>query len=59
MEYEKRNTNSNFSIWYDLIIDNEEQNGSGIMDDFELHNGPLQEYVWFFQNLEFFRTKYL
>ena len=58
-EYEKGNINSNFSIWYDLIIDNYEQNGSGMMDSFELHNGPLQEYVWLFQNLEFFRTKYL
>ena len=59
IEYEKGNMNSNFAIWYDLIIDNNEQNGSGITDNFELHNGPLQEYVWLFQNLEFFRNKYL
>jgi len=59
IEYEKGNINSNFTIWYDLIIDNNEQNGSGVIDNFELHNGPMQEYVWLFQNLEFFRTKYL
>ena len=59
IEYEKGNINSSFSVWYDLIIDNNEQNGSGMLDNFELHNGPLQEFVWLFQNMEFFRTKYL
>ena len=58
-EYEKGNVNSRLEIWYNLTIDGEQQNGSGMIDDFELHNGPMQESVWFFQNLEFFRTKYL
>jgi len=58
IEYNKGNINSYYSIWYDLIIDNKEQNGSGMIDNFELFNGPLQEYVWLFDNLEFFRNKY-
>jgi hypothetical protein len=58
-EYERRNVSSNLSIWYDITIDNEEQNGSGILDDFEFHSGPVNEYVWPLPNLDFFRTKYL
>jgi len=58
-EYEKRNVNSKFSVWYDLTIDNEEQNGSGLLDDFELFDGPALDSVWFPQNLDFFKAKYL
>jgi len=58
-EYEKGNVYSKFSIWYDITIDNEEQNGSGMMDDFELYNGPVNEYVWLLPHFEFFKVKYL
>ena len=58
-EYKSGNVYSHFSIWYDLIIDNEEQNGSGILDDFELYNGPVNEYVWLLPHFEFFRVKYV
>jgi hypothetical protein len=58
-EYEKGNVYSQLSIWYDITIDNEEQNGSGILDDFELYSGLVQDYLWFFPHFEFFRTKYL
>ena len=58
-EYEKRNVYSKLSIWYDITIDNEEQNGSGILDDFELHSGPVNEYLWLLPHFEFFRAKYL
>jgi hypothetical protein len=61
-EYEKRNVSSRMSIWYDITVDNEEQNGSGMLDDFELHNGSdgsINEYIWLLPHFELFRTKYL
>jgi hypothetical protein len=58
-EYEKGNVNSRFSIWYDITIDNNEQNGSGLLDNFELYNGPALDPVWFPPNLNFFKIKYL
>ncbi len=58
-EYKKRNVYSKLSIWYDLTIDNEEQNGSGILDDFELYNGLAFDPEWFPSNLNFFKLKYL
>ena len=58
-EYDRKNTASNMSIWFDLTIDNEEQNGSGMLDVFELHSGSVNEYVWVFPHFEFFRDKYL
>jgi len=58
-EYERGNVNSKLSIWYDMTIDNEEQNGSGMLDDFELYNGPALDPVWFPPNLNFFKAKYL
>jgi hypothetical protein len=58
-EYENGNVYSQLSIWYDITIDNEEQNGSGMLDDFELYSGQVQEYVFLFSHFEFFRTKYL
>jgi hypothetical protein len=58
-KYESGKVYSKFSIWYDLTIDNEEQNGSGLLDDFELYNGPALEPSWFPVNLNFFKAKYL
>jgi hypothetical protein len=58
-KYESGKVYSNFSIWYDLTIDNEEQNGSGLLDKFELYNGLALEPSWFPVNLNFFKAKYL
>ena len=58
-EYEKGNVYSRMSVWYDIIIDNEEQNGSGILDNFELYNGLALDPAWFPPNLDFFKAKYL
>jgi hypothetical protein len=58
-EYEKGNVYSKLSIWYDITIDNEEQNGSGMLDDFELYNGQAIDPSWFPPNLNFFKAKYL
>ncbi|MCL2272805.1 MAG: hypothetical protein FWC19_08420 [Treponema sp.] len=57
-EYEKGNINSRMEIWYDIIIDNELQSGSGMLDNFELSDKP-SEAVYVFPNLNFFRAKYL
>jgi len=58
-EYKKGNVSSKLSIWYDLTIDNEEQNGSGILDNFELYKGLAFDPAWFPSNLNFFKFKYL
>ena len=58
-EYEKGNVYSRVSIWYDMSINNEEQNGNGMLDDFELYNGPAIDPAWFLPNLDFFRARYL
>jgi len=71
-KYENEKVYSKFSIWYDLTIDNEEQNGSGLLDNFELYNGIAIEPqpglqsegspfdpAWFPVNLNFFKAKYL
>jgi len=58
-EYEKGNVYSKLAIWYDMTIDNEEQNGSGMLDDFELFDGPAIDPAWFPPNLNFFKAKYL
>ena len=58
-EYKKGNVSSKLSIWYDITIDNEEQNGSGMLDDFELYDGPAIDPAWFPPNLNFFKAKYL
>jgi hypothetical protein len=48
------------SVWYDIIIDNEEQNGSGMLDDFELYSGgPVNDYTSLLPHFAFFRAKYL
>jgi hypothetical protein len=58
-EYERGNVYSNLSIWYDITIDNEKQNGNGMLDDFELYDGPAIDPAWFPPNLNFFKAKYL
>jgi hypothetical protein len=58
-EYEKGNVNSTLEIWYDITFDNEEQNGSGMLDEFELYNGLAVNPIWFPQNLNFFKDRYL
>jgi len=58
-EYEKGNVYSKLSIWYDITIDNEKQSGSGMLDDFELHDGPAIDPAWFPPNLNFFKARYL
>jgi hypothetical protein len=58
-EYEKGNVYSKFSIWYDIIIDNDEQNGNGILDDFELFAGLAFDPDLLPPNLDFFKARYL
>jgi hypothetical protein len=58
-EYVKGNVYSKMSVWYDITIDNEEQNRTGMLDDFELFRGSVSEYIWLLPHFEFFRTKYL
>jgi len=58
-EYEKGNIISMLSIEYDLVINNEPQNGNGMIDDFELYNGPAMDPAFFPQNLDFFKARYL
>jgi len=58
-EYKKGNVYSKLSIWYDMNINNEEQNGNGMLDDFELYDGPAIDPVWFPPNLNFFKARYL
>ena len=58
-EYKGGNVYSKLAIWYDITIDNEEQKGSGMLDDFELYQGPINEYVWLLPHFEFFRARYL
>jgi len=58
-EYKKGNVHSNLDIWYDMTIDNEIQNGNGMLDDFELYDGPAIDPSWFPPNLNFFKAKYL
>jgi len=58
-EYERGNVYSRMSVWYDISIDNEEQNGSGLLDDFEIYNGPAFAPALFPPNLNFFKARYL
>ena len=58
-EYNRGNVNSHSEIWYDLIIDNEQQNGNGIISYFELYDGIAIDPQQFPPNLNFFRVKYL
>jgi len=58
-EFENGNVYSRLSIKYDLIIDNEEQFGYGMYDDFEIYDGTAMDPVFFPPNLNFFKIKYL
>jgi hypothetical protein len=58
-EYEKGNVNSRMSVCYDMSIDNEKQNGSGLSDNFEIYNGLSLDPAHFPPNLDFFKVKYL
>jgi hypothetical protein len=58
-EYESEKVYSRLAIWYDLTVDNEIQNENGMLDDFELFDGPLTDPDWFPPNLDFFKAKYL
>jgi hypothetical protein len=58
-EYEKGNVYSRMSVWYDITIDKEEQNGCGMLDDFELYNGFALAPALFPPNLDFFKARYL
>ena len=57
-EYERGKVYSTLSIWYNIAFDNEEQSLSGMLDDFELYDGPAID-TSFIPNLNFFRAKYL
>jgi hypothetical protein len=61
-EYEKGNTASKFYLEYTITIDNEQME-CGYSDDFELYNGPTQDFRSFGSdfppNLEFFRDRVL
>ena len=58
-EYERGNVYSQLLIEYDITIDNEEQTGSGMFDDFELYNGPAMDPAFFPSNLDFFKARCL
>jgi hypothetical protein len=58
-KYEKGKVYSKMSVWYDITVDNEEQNDSGILDDFELYDGLALDPALFPSNLDFFKAKYL
>ena len=58
-KYKQGKVNSKMEVWFDLTIDNEEQNGSGILDDFELYDGTALASDFFPPNLNFFKQKYL
>ena len=58
-EYEGEKVYSRLAIWYDMTVDNEIQNGNGMLDDFELFDGPAMDSGWFPPNLNFFKAKYL
>jgi hypothetical protein len=58
-KYKKGNTLSRFYLEYAVTIDNEQMEGCGYSDDFELYNGPVDGSDWFPPNLDFFRTKVL
>ena len=58
-EYKRGNVYSRLSIWYDITIDDEEQGRSGMLDDFELYDGPAIDPASFLPNMNFFSAKYL
>jgi hypothetical protein len=58
-EYGRGKVYSTLDIWYDMTIDNEIQDGNGMLDDFELYDGSGIDPAWLLPNLNFFRAKYL
>jgi len=59
-QYRMGNIHSSFYIWFDITIDGEEQPGSGILDTFELFNGPIDKDILnLFPHFEIFIEKYL
>ncbi|MCL2276564.1 MAG: hypothetical protein FWC21_01565 [Treponema sp.] len=54
-EYKKGNFSSRAEIWYDIVIDNEPQLGSGIIDTFEIY---IHDPTYNIPNLKFFKTLY-
>jgi hypothetical protein len=61
-EYKKGNTYCKFYVEFTITIDNEQMPGYGILDDFELYNGPEPSYlesVGLPSNLEFYRARVL
>ena len=58
-KYEKGKVYSKMSVWYDITVDNEEQNDTGMLDDFELYDGLALDPALFPSNLDFFKAKYL
>ena len=57
-KYEKGKVYSKMSVWYDITVDNEEQNDTGMLDDFELYDGLALDPALFPSNLDFFKVKY-
>jgi len=57
--YQNGNIHGRYEIWFNLVIDNEPQMGSGVADDFVLYNGPASDAVFLFPNLNFFRARYM
>jgi len=57
-QYKEGNIHSHFSIWYDIVIDNEKQTGNGILDEFELYNEFAQDAIWYLPHFQNFRDKY-
>ena len=59
-QYKNGKVNSGFYIWFDFSIDNYEQRGSGVMDNFRLYNGPIDiNILRLFPHFEIFMEKYL
>jgi len=58
-EFEKGNINSMMRVEYNLVIDNEPQNGNAMLDFFEIDDGLAADPQWFPANLDFFASSYL
>jgi sRNA-binding regulator protein Hfq len=58
-KYEKGKVYSKMSVWYDITVDNEEQNDTGMLDDFDLYDGLALNPALFPPNLNFFKARYL
>jgi hypothetical protein len=58
-EYKKGNVYSQVYINFNITIDKNRQEGSGIWDDFELYDGIAIDPAMFPPNLNFFKAKYM